>query len=189
MSKALNIIWLTLNLDPHLCGVTYPCGKNDDHSIFLEKARAHARGGSEPVSTGYSASKAGFIVSLVSDFKTGKISGEKIAKASDREAARMLLGLRGIGDWAASQVMMNFLSRANILLYGDVTVRNFLNDLYDINHQDDSETLLESAADFGDTGLNRNLIDEVAKQNGWAPYRTVVCYLMYHLQEENLVLL
>lgn len=101
----------------------------------------------------------------------------------------MLLGLRGIGDWAASQVMMNFLSRANILLYGDVTVRNFLNDLYDINHQDNSETLLESAADFGDTGLNRNLIDEVAKQNGWAPYRTVVCYLMYHLQEENLVLL
>jgi len=64
-----------------------------------------------------------------------------------------------------------------------------LNDLYDINHEDRSETLLESAADFNDTPQNRNLIDAVAKANGWAPYRTVVCYLMYHLQEDNLVLL
>ena len=68
---------------PHVCGVTYPCGKNDDHSAFLEKARAHAKGGDEPVSAGFSNAKAGFIISLVEDFENGKISGEKIAKASD----------------------------------------------------------------------------------------------------------
>lgn len=174
---------------PHICGVTFPCGKNDDHSEFLQKARAHADGGSEPVSAGFSNSKASFLVSLVDDFESGKISGAKIAKASDREAAKMLRGLKGIGDWAAAQVLMNFLSRADVMLYGDVTVRNFLNELYDINHQDESETLLESAADFGDSGTNRNLIDALAEKNGWAPYRSVVCYLMYHLQEENLVLL
>ena len=84
---------------------------------------------------------------------------------------------------------MHFLSRADILLYGDLTVRNYLNDLYDINHQDNSETLLESAADFADTGHNRDLLDKLAEEKGWAPYRSVVCYLMYHLQEENLVLL
>ena len=174
---------------PHICGVTFPCGKNDDHSVFLDKARSHAKGGTEPVSAGFSNPKASFLVSLVEDFESGKISGETIAKLSDREAARILLGLKGIGDWAASQVLMNFLSRADIMLYGDLTVRNFLNELYDINHQDESETLLESAADFGDTGPNRNLIDDIAKEKGWAPYRSVVCYLMYHLQEENLVLL
>jgi hypothetical protein len=27
---------------------------------------------------------------------------------------------------------MNFLNRADIILYGDVTIRNYLNDLYDI---------------------------------------------------------
>ena len=58
-----------------------------------------------------------------------------------------------------------------------------------MGHKEDSETLLESAADFADNGPNRNLIDAVASANGWAPYRSVVCYLMYHLQEENLVLL
>jgi len=84
---------------------------------------------------------------------------------------------------------MHFLSRADIMLYGDLTVRNYLNDLYDINHHDASETLLESAADFADTGPNCNLIVDIAKEKRWAPYRSVVCYLMYHLQEENLVLL
>ena len=68
-------------------------------------------------------------------------------------------------------------------------MRNYLNDLYDIAHKTESETLLQSAADFGDTGPNRNLIDAVAKEHGWRPYRSIVCYLMYHLQEENLVLL
>merc|ERR1740139_926832 len=176
---------------PHLCGVSFPCGKNDDHAEFLQKARDHAKGGKHtlPVSAGFSAPKATFIISLIDDFNAGKISGEAISKASDREAARMLMNLKGIGDWCAGGVLMHFLSRADIMLYGDLTVRNYLNDVYDINHQDSSETLLESAADFADTGPNRNLIDAIAKKNNWEPYRSVVCYLMYHLQEENLVLL
>ena len=50
-------------------------------------------------------------------------------------------------------------------------------------------TLLQSAADFPDSGPNRNLIDALTEKNGWQPYRSIVCFLMYHLQEENLVLL
>ena len=175
---------------PHLCGVSFPCGKNDDHQLFLEKAREHVAGdGAVPVSAGYSKPKADFLISLVADFKKGAISGAKMAAASDREAAQMLVGLQGIGDWSAGGVLMHFLGRADVMLYGDLTIRNYLNDLYDISHKDESETLLESAADFADNAPNRNLIDAVAKAKGWAPYRSVVCYLMYHLQEENLVLL
>lgn len=83
---------------------------------------------------------------------------------------------------------MNFLKRADIMLYGDLTVRNYLNDLYDISHNTASEAKVESSADFPDTAENRNLIDALAEKNNWGPYRTVVCLLMYHLQEENLVL-
>ena len=75
------------------------------------------------------------------------------------------------------------------MLYGDVTIRNYLNDLYDIGHATESETLLRSVADFDDTPHNRNLIDDVAEKHGWAPYRSVVCILMYFLEEDNLVLL
>ena len=97
--------------------------------------------------------------------------------------------MRGIGDWVAGRVLMDFLQRADIMLYGDLTIRNFLNELYDIGHVEESETLLESASEFPDSTHNRNLIDAVAEKNGWAPYRSLVCFLMYFLQEDNLVLL
>lgn len=180
---------------PHLCGITHPCGKHDDPGMFLAKARAHVNYDGDAVrdemtvSAGFSKSKADFLIALVDDFASGKISGEKIAKASDREAAKMLRDLKGLGDWSAGQVLMNFLKRADIMLYGDLTVRNFLNDLYDINHNEESATQVESVADFPDSRENRNLIDAIGKQNGWEPYRSVVSLLMYHLQEENLVLL
>ncbi|CAB9501710.1 DNA-3-methyladenine glycosylase [Seminavis robusta] len=169
---------------PHLCGPTHPCGMRDDPQVFLNKARENSTG----ISAGYSNTKASFIISLVEDFESGKVSAEKISKASDREAARMLTSLRGIGDWSAGGVLMFFLRRADIMLYGDLTVRNYLNDLYDINHNHASETLVESAADFADNGENRNLMDALAKERGWEPYRSVVTLLMYHLQEENLIL-
>ena len=84
---------------------------------------------------------------------------------------------------------MHFLGRADIMLSGDLTVRNYLNDLYGIAHNEASETQVESAADFGDNVQNRIKLDRVAKANGWAPYRSIVGYLMYFLQEDNLVLL
>jgi 3-methyladenine DNA glycosylase/8-oxoguanine DNA glycosylase/superfamily II DNA or RNA helicase len=173
---------------PHLSGKTVKCGKNDDHGVFLKKAREHANGCGEEVSAGFSMDKAGFIISLVERFESGLLSGKSIAKASDRKAAEMLMEIPGIGDWCASGVMMNFLNRADIMQYGDLTVRNYLNELYDINHNDSSETLVESAADFGDTAQNRNLIDALAKERNWGPYRSIVTMVMYHLQEENLIL-
>jgi 3-methyladenine DNA glycosylase/8-oxoguanine DNA glycosylase len=128
-------------------------------------------------------------MALVHDFESGKVTAAKIAAASDREAAQILLGLKGIGDWCAGSVLVHFLKRADIMLYGDITIRNYLNDLYEINHNDTSETMLDSAADFPDDRENRNRMDALAKQNGWYPYRTIVGMLMYHLQQEQLFLL
>ena len=173
---------------PHLCGISHPCGKNDDHSVFLQKAREHAAGG-KPVSAGYSKPKGDFIVALVNDLNSGKVTAEKLDQASDREAAKMLRGLKGIGDWCAGVILMHFLKRSDIMLYGDLTVRNCLNDIYDISHNTESETKVESVADFPDNAENRNLIDALSAKNSWEPYRSVVCLLCYHLQEENLVLL
>lgn len=174
---------------PHLCGKTHPCGMHDDHSEFLAKARSHAKGGDDHVSTGYSIMKAEFIIALVDDFQRGNVTAAKIAAASDREAAKMLLGIKGIGDWCAGSVLVHFLRRADIMMYGDVTIRNYLNDMYEIHHNETSETMLESLADFPDNGENRNRMDALAKERGWHPYCTVVGLLMYHLEEENLVLL
>lgn len=175
---------------PHLWGgKAVKCGQKDDPAVYRERAREYAQGKTDvPVSASYSQPKAGFIVSLLENFEQGNISAQKMAKASDREAARMLLQLKGIGDWSAMGVLMFDMKRANIMSYGDLTLRNLLNDIYDINHNDNSHTRIESQADFPDTAENRNLIDALAIKNGWEPYRSVIVHLMYHLQEENLVL-
>ena len=142
-------------------------------------------GGVEEVSAGNSKAKAEFIIGLVEHFEQGKISGAAMAKASDREAAKMLMGtwggIKGLGEWSAGSVLMHFLGRADVMLYGDLTIRNYINDLYDVSHNEASETLLESAADFGDNGPNRNRIDAVAAANGWAPYRSVGRRVLPHV--------
>ena len=192
VTKGKNKGKMELSGYPHLCGKSFPCGKHDNPADFLRKAREHANDGDysgEPVSAGYSAPKASFLVKLVADFASGRISGAKLAAASDREAMRMLCEVHGVGDWSACGVLMHWAQRADLIMYGDLTIRNYLNDLYDIGHKDESETLLQSAADFPDSTPNRNLIDDVAERNHWAPYRSLVCFLMYALQEDNLVLL
>lgn len=176
---------------PHLWGgKPVKCGAKDDPAVFLEKARQFSQGKSDvEVSCSFSQPKASFIVALLEDFEKGNVSAHKIAEASDREAAAMLLKLKGIGDWSATSVLLFDMKRANIMSYGDLTLRNYLNDLYDINHNVDSETLVESATDFPDTAANRNLIDALATRNGWEPYRSVILYLCYHLSEEALCLI
>ena len=99
------------------------------------------------------------------------------------------LVLKGIGDWCAGVVMCHFFRRADIMLYGDLTVRNRINDMYEIGAVEASETKLLGAADFPDTPANRRLIDAVAERMNWSPYRSIVVYLAYHLQEADLVLI
>ena len=117
-------------------------------------------------------------------------------------------------------MMCHFFRRADIMLYGDLTVRNRINDMYElsaatrtrlhppslahlpfprpacsVSHRyeigavEASETKLLGAADFPDTPTNRRLIDECAEAHGWAPYRSLIVYLAYHLQEADLVLI
>ena len=70
--------------------------------------------------------------------------------------------------------MMHLLKRADVMLYGDLTVRNKLNELYDIAHIDDAQTKLLGAADFADTRLNRDLIDHCAAENGCTKMKAIL---------------
>ena len=74
------------------------------------------------------------------------------------------------------------------MVSGDLTLRNCLNDLYNIDHRQ-SETALESAATFPDSTRNRILIDQLARRNGWHGCRTLILFLSYFLQEDSLTLL
>ena len=111
-----------------------------------------------------------------------------ISTMSDRDVARRLMEIDGVGPWVAGECLVYHLGRADVMVSGDLTMRNMLNDLYNIDHHE-SETLVESAATFPDCTRSRILIDRLARSNGWYGYRTLLLFLSYFLQEDSLVLL
>ena len=152
-------------------------------------------GGVEEVSAGNSKAKAEFIIGLVEHFEQGKISGAAMAKASDREAAKMLMGtwggIKGLGEWSAGSVLMHFLGRADVMLYGDLTIRNYITT---------STTCRTTRLPRRCSSRRPTLatMDPTGIASTPSPRPTVglptaasavVCFLMYHLQEDNLVLL
>jgi len=188
---------------PHLCAVddaSYAkvgCGKNEGTQAFLDACRAHLAGRGPKVSVRYSlgalsrkgtrSGKGGFIIGLVE--RARRPDGlPDVATLSDRETARALMAIDGVGPWVAGEALIYHLGRADIMVSGDLTLRNMLNDLYDIEHHD-SETALESAATFPDCTRSRILLDRLARKNGWHGYRTILLFLCYFLQEDSLVLL
>ena len=45
-------------------------------------------------------------------------------------------------EQVAGRVLMDFLQRADIMLYGDLTIRNYLNELYDLGRIEIPQTML-----------------------------------------------
>jgi 3-methyladenine DNA glycosylase/8-oxoguanine DNA glycosylase len=188
---------------PHLCAVddgSYAkvgCGMHDGTQGFLDACRAHLKGTGPKVSVRYSLgklskkgtrnAKGSFIIELVK--RARRPDGlPNVVHMSDRETARRLLEIDGVGPWVAGECLVYHLGRADVMVSGDLTLRNMLNELYSIEHRE-SETLLESAATFPDCTRSRILLDRVARQNGWHGNRTLILFLAYFLQDDNLVLL
>jgi 3-methyladenine DNA glycosylase/8-oxoguanine DNA glycosylase len=188
---------------PHLCApdddayVKVGCGKNEGTQGFLNACRAHLKGTGGKVSVRYSLGaltkkgdrngKGKFIIELVK--RARRPDGlPDVATMSDRDAARRLMEIDGIGPWVAGECLVYHLGRADVMVSGDLTLRNMLNDLYNIDHRE-SETLVESAATFPDCARSRILLDRLARSNGWHGYRTLILFLSYFLQEDSLVLL
>jgi 3-methyladenine DNA glycosylase/8-oxoguanine DNA glycosylase len=188
---------------PHLCATdddSYTkvgCGKNEGTEGYLNACRSHLKGTGGKVSVRYSlgalsrkgerTGKGRFIIELVK--RARRPDGlPDVATMSDREVARRLMEIEGVGPWVAGGCLVYHLGRADIMVSGDLTMRNMLNDLYNIDHRE-SETLVESAATFPDCTRSRILLDRLARDNGWHGYRTLILFLSYFLQEDSLVLL
>jgi len=88
------------------------------------------------------------------------------SECSDDEAAKLLVGLRGVGPWTAQMVMIFSLLRPDMLPLGDIGVIRAVEQLY--------------------AGGDRLSVEAVSDIAGcWAPYRTVATwYLWRHLDAE-----
>ncbi|KAG8757252.1 hypothetical protein FRC12_010352 [Ceratobasidium sp. 428] len=75
---------------------------------------------------GLSSRKAEYVLDLAARFADGRLSTEKLAKATDTELEEMLVAVRGIGKWTVDMFAMFSLRRPNILAVGDLGLQRGL---------------------------------------------------------------
>lgn len=101
---------------------------------------------------GLSKSKYGFIKGIAHAFASGELSLAQLATLSDKDCCKRLCALKGIGEWTAGVFMLHFLNRPDIMLYGDLTVRMAIRDLYNLSAPfhgaAPAETRVADAEDF-----------------------------------------
>lgn len=77
----------------------------------------------------FSNRKAEYLIEIAKQFVSGNISKEILSAQTTVEAIRLLVGVRGIGEWTANYALMKSLKRLECVTYGDVGLYNALHNL------------------------------------------------------------
>jgi DNA-3-methyladenine glycosylase II len=74
----------------------------------------------------FSNRKAEYLIEIAKQFVSGNISKEILSSHTTSEAIRLLVSVRGIGEWTANYALMKSLKRLECVTYGDVGLYNAL---------------------------------------------------------------
>jgi DNA-3-methyladenine glycosylase II len=77
----------------------------------------------------FSNRKAEYFIEIAKQFVSGNISKEILSEHTTAEAIRLLVSVRGIGEWTANYALMKSLKRLECVTYGDVGLYNALHNL------------------------------------------------------------
>ncbi len=102
--------------------------------------------------------KAGYILGLADQIKSGLISLENLSLLAPEEAIEVLVSIKGIGPWTAQVYLLFALQSPDIYPKGDIALINTIKKLWQI--KESSETLLKS--------------------EDWKPYRSTASFLLWH---------
>jgi DNA-3-methyladenine glycosylase II len=89
----------------------------------------------------FSNRKAEYLIEIAKQFVSGNISKEILSGQTTTEAIRLLVGIRGIGEWTANYALMKSLKRLECVTYGDVGLYNALHNLKGFDKRPSRETL------------------------------------------------
>ena len=89
----------------------------------------------------FSNRKAEYLIEIAKQFVSGNISKEILSAQTTSEAIRLLVGVRGIGEWTANYALMKSLKRLECVTYGDVGLYNALHNLKGYDKRPSREAL------------------------------------------------
>ena len=89
----------------------------------------------------FSNRKAEYLIEIAKQFVSGNISKEIMSAQPTAEAIRLLVSVRGIGEWTANYALMKSLKRLECVTYGDVGLYNALHHLKGFDKRPSREKL------------------------------------------------
>ena len=98
----------------------------------------------------FSNRKAEYLIEIAKHFVSGSISKEILSAHTTPEAIRLLVSVRGIGEWTANYALMKSLKRLECVTYGDVGLYNALHNLKGFDKRPTRETLNSFFKNFKD---------------------------------------
>lgn len=115
---------------------------------------------------GVSAQKASYIKDLAKKCLDGTIEPKKFSGMSDEEIREHVVAVKGIGVWTADMFLMFTLGRPDVLPTGDLGIQKGMQRLCKLRALPSPEKM-------------RTLAEP------WKPYRTVACWYLWRLADEN----
>ncbi|GAB4044422.1 DNA-3-methyladenine glycosylase family protein [Spirosoma litoris] len=110
--------------------------------------------------------KMGYLRGLAQALKNGEIDLEELTELPNDEVRERLVRLKGIGNWTVDVYLMFTLQRADIFPIGDLAAVNALKRLKQLASSSTREEVLEIS-------------------EGWEPFRTVACMMLWHYYLSN----
>lgn len=105
--------------------------------------------------------KMGYIRGLAQAIKDNKIHLEELAEMSDDQIRKVLIGLKGIGNWTIDVYLMFALQRTDIFPIGDLAAVNAVKTLKKLPSSTTKEEILK---------ISKN----------WKPFRSIACMMLWH---------
>ena len=109
---------------------------------------------------GLSYQKIGYIKNIAWAVESGKLVFEKLKDYEDEEAIEILTMIKGVGRWTAQMFLMFTLGREDIFAYGDLGLKNAMQQLYGLRKHPSKKTA-----------------ERISKK--WSPHRTLACRYLW----------
>ncbi|PTY77560.1 hypothetical protein B5V89_14015 [Heyndrickxia sporothermodurans] len=137
-----------------------------NNSLLLTPQIINEKSDIELRQCGLSYQKIAYIRELTNSVLSGNIDLEKLSLENDSKVIESLIQIKGIGIWTAEMFLIFSLGRENILSNSDVSIRNAILWLYNIEGKD---------------------IDWEHYWKTWSPYNTIVSLYLWEIVNRNYI--
>lgn len=115
---------------------------------------------------GISSQKTGYLKDLAEKFLDGTVNPKRFKTMSDEEVKTHVVAVKGVGSWTADMFLMFTLGRPDILPTGDLGIQKAMQKLFKLKALPTPEKM-------------------ISLSEAWRPYRTVACWYLWRLSDEN----